>query len=337
MKLHEHFSLKKLNTMGVEALARYYLYVDELQALKKAFEKGWIRPPILVLGSGSNVLLTKNFPGTVLHVGIMGIGIELQTDDHVWIKTGAGVLWHDLVTHCMLHNYGGIENLSLIPGTVGAAPVQNIGAYGVELSDVFVRLTAFSLKTGLQKTFYKNDCLFGYRQSVFKQHLQDQYVILNVVLRLDKSPKLQLGYADVASALQATEAENPSVQDVSRAIVSIRNKKLPDPAHIGNAGSFFTNPCIRLTDFNRLKKTLPKLCGYVQKDGRIKIPAAALIEACGWRGTAHGCVGVHDQQALVLVHHGGGTGCDVLNLACRIQRSVQDRFKVHLEPEVRIL
>ena len=338
MLLQEHVSLKPFNTFGIDAEARYYLQVASLQTLRDFLAAPPLAAlPQLVLGGGSNVLLLNDFDGVVLHMAISGIAKVKEDQDYVWVQAGAGVNWHQLVLHCIAHNYAGIENLSLIPGTVGAAPIQNIGAYGVELQDVFESLEALEIRTGKVHTFNSAACAFGYRNSIFKREHKGQYIILNVTLRLQKKPTFKTEYGAIQQTLEAMGIQELSIKTISDAIIHIRQSKLPDPAQLGNAGSFFKNPVITETQFKQLQIHYPQIPGYPQPEGQVKVPAAWLIEQCGWKGKTAGAVGVHKQQPLVLVNYGGGTGQAIYQLAQDIQQSVQAQFDIKIGPEVNLV
>ena len=336
--LQEHVSLQAFNTFGVAAQARYYAHIADVQALEELpASPVWKEFPRLVLGGGSNILFVKDFAGLVVHIGIKGIEKVVEDSTHVWIRAGAGVDWHALVTYCVARDYGGIENLSLIPGTTGAAPVQNIGAYGVELSDVFESLEAFNLDTGKICTFSKQACSFGYRDSVFKNSLKGQYIITHVTLKLQKHPTFHISYGAIKTTLEAMGVRVLSIHAISQAVIRIRQSKLPDPATLGNAGSFFKNPVIHTSQFEALKSKHPQIPHYVQPNDQVKVPAGWLIEQCGWKGQRRGRVGVHAQHALILVNHGGGTGITIYQLAQAIQQSVHHKFGIALTPEVNLI
>ena len=338
MTLQAHVSLKLLNTFGLVAQARYYSCIKDISTLQDLLLQEELKAlPRLVLGEGSNILFTGNFEGWVIHMAIGGIE-KLQEDQAaVWLKVGAGVSWHALVLYCVEQGYGGIENLSLIPGTAGAAPIQNIGAYGVELSEVFESLEAMEVSTGIVKTFSKQDCAFGYRDSIFKNTLKGQYIILNITLRLQKQPTFCTAYGGIREALAAMQVRTLSIKAISAAVIHIRQSKLPDPAKLGNAGSFFKNPVIHKSYFEQLKSKYPTLPGYALEHGEVKLPAAWLIEQCGWKGHRRGTVGVHQHQALVIANYGGATGRAIYQLAQDIQQSVKERFSIELIPEVNLV
>lgn len=292
----------------------------------------------MFLGGGSNVLLCNDYAGLVIRNAIKGKQIVHEDDDHVFLKVYSGESWHETVMYCVERNWGGIENLSLIPGTVGAAPMQNIGAYGVELENVFDHLEAFNLHTFELETFNKSQCAFGYRESVFKRQLKGQYFIYSVTFKLNKKPIIHADYGDIQAILneKGLSAETAGIKDVSDAVIHIRQSKLPDPKVLGNSGSFFKNPQITIEHFEALKQKFPDIKGYPQNDG-MKVPAGWLIEQCEWKGKRVGNTGSHAKQALVLVNYGGATGSEIYQLAQDIIQSVADKFSIHLEPEVNIV
>ena len=335
--IRENQALKELNTFGLEANAGYYSEVTTVEELdgcvKWASNKG---VSIFILGGGSNMLLTQDIDSLVIHLVDKQLEVTEETDESVLLKCGAGANWHHVVLHAIDEGWGGIENLSLIPGNIGAAPIQNIGAYGVELKDVFHSLEAYAISSGEVKTFHSGDCDFGYRSSYFKYAGKGKYIILNVTLQLQKQPEIHTEYGAIKDTLKEMGCTNPSIKDVSDAVISIRQSKLPDPAEIGNSGSFFKNPTIDKIDFEGLKAEFSSIPGYTSAAG-VKVPAGWLIEQCGWKGHREGNIGVHDRQALVLVNHGGGSGSAIKDLALRIQKSVADKFGIELEPEVNII
>ncbi|MCF8246224.1 MAG: UDP-N-acetylmuramate dehydrogenase [Saprospiraceae bacterium] len=334
IEIHRNFSLKKLNTFGIEAKAEELVIVRTPMALHQLIQLR--RSPIQVLGGGSNLLFTGDLPGLTIKNEIDGIEIFIENKHDVLVKVGGGVVWHDFVLWAVEQGYGGIENLSLIPGTVGAAPIQNIGAYGVELKDVFQSLEAYDLTTGESHTFSHSDCHFGYRDSVFKRDLKGRFCIANVYFQLQKAPKINTDYGDIQLTLQSLGIENPSIKDVSNAVIHIRQSKLPNPAVIGNAGSFFKNPELEAVDFQRFIERFPQAPNYPQPDGRVKVPAGWLIEQAGWKGKRFGDAGCHAKQALVLVNYGGATGEEILALAEKIQASVLEKYGIALTPEVNV-
>lgn len=335
MEIRQHVSLRHLNTFGLESEARYFADVTSEEDLKALL----INPDYqsvtkFVLGGGSNVLLTQNVDALVIHPNIKGIAVLREDEHFVWLGVGGGEVWHNLVMYCVSHGYAGIENLSLIPGTVGAAPMQNIGAYGVEVKDVIEEVSALSMATGEVRKFSNAECQFGYRESIFKKELKDQYIITGVVIRLLKKPVFHVAYGDIQKTLEAMEVKELSIRAVSDAVIHIRQSKLPDPAKIGNAGSFFKNPEIDQSQYDTLKEQYASLPGYPTEPGKIKVPAGWLIEQAGWKGFRDGAIGVHERQALVLVNYGGGKGEDIKALSEKIKHSVVSKFGVALSTEV---
>ncbi|HJV50697.1 MAG TPA: UDP-N-acetylmuramate dehydrogenase [Noviherbaspirillum sp.] len=328
------FSLRPFNTFGIDAKARAYLHVtsnDQVRAVKE--DAALNAAPRLVLGGGSNLLLTRDFPGLVLHMATAGIEIVGDDEHTTYVKAAAGENWHRFVLWTLDQGLGGLENLSLIPGSVGAAPIQNIGAYGIELKERFHALTAFDFETGETFVLDKAACRFAYRDSVFKHALRDRAAILDVTFALPKRWQPNVQYADVSQELAARGIEAPTPKQVSDAVIAIRTRKLPDPAQIGNAGSFFKNPVVSAEQRNALLAQHPKLVSYVQADGSYKLAAGWLIDQSGWKGRSIGAAGVYEKQALVLVNRGGATGREIAELAAAIQADVQSRFGVRLEPE----
>lgn len=337
--ISEHVSLKPYNTFGIEVQARFFTQICHLQQVQElATAKGmFAQLPKLPLGGGSNLLFTQNYNGLVLHNCLKGIVIDKETDQNVWLTAQGGEVWHELVQYCVAQNWGGLENLSLIPGSTGAAPIQNIGAYGVEIQDVFTKLQAVHLASGEIHTFLKADCRFGYRNSVFKKKFREQYFICSVTLQLNKNPLFTLQYGEVQRTLEQLGYTVPTVQAVSHAICHIRNSKLPNPAELGNCGSFFKNPEVETAAFERLHRLYQTMPHYSAANGRIKIPAAWLIEQCGWKGRRVGNTGTHKNHALVLVNYGNATGAEIKQLSENIQQSVFEKFGILLEPEVNML
>lgn len=337
-----HYNIQQLNTLAVPAIADWYVSVTTDAELREALAYARERNlPLLVLGGGSNLVLRDNFHGLVLHLRNKGKQVIHEDDDHVWLQVAAGENWHKLVEYTLGQCYYGLENLSLIPGTVGAAPIQNIGAYGVELKDVFAELTAIEITSGLLVNFTLESCCFGYRDSIFKQALKDKYIITNVTFKLHKVPHLILGYPALKDLLASQQASEITPQNVSNAVIHIRQSKLPDPAEIPNVGSFFKNPIVSLTTYQSLKNSYPDLVGYPVDDAyvkgsRVKLAAGWLIDRAGWRGKQMGGVAVHQHQALVLTNPGHQSGSVVLELAAAIQLSVQEQFGVWLEMEPRV-
>lgn len=338
MLVEENFSLKPHNTFGLDVIANLKASIENPEDLKELFQADrYRREKKMILGGGSNVLFTRNFLGMVLKMEVRGIEVVEEADDSILVGFGAGENWHQCVMWAVEHGYGGIENLSLIPGTVGAAPMQNIGAYGVEINQVFHSLEAYEIKTGKIVRFYNEDCKFGYRYSVFKGPQRDKYIITRVYLRLAKKPSFNISYGAIKETLDEMGVEEISLKAVSQAVINIRQSKLPDPTQIGNAGSFFKNPVVENTYFDSLRAAFEEIPGYRLDEEFTKVPAAWLIDQCGWKGKRFGNVGVHDKQALVLVNLGGGKGKELVQLSKDIQKSVQKTFGIQLETEVNII
>lgn len=338
--LQENVDLTSLNTFGLKATARYFVSVQHLSQLKALLElKKLVQGEKLVLGGGSNILFTKKyFDGLLIKNEIVGIEKISENDDFICIKVGAGVLWHTLVLYCIENNFGGVENLSLIPGSVGASPIQNIGAYGVEVKDTIESVSAFDFSTGDFCVFSNSDCRFGYRDSLFKQEGKNRYCITDVTFKLTKRNHVyRTDYGAIQEVLTKMKINELSLGAVSNAVVSIRQSKLPDPALIGNAGSFFKNPTVTTEAYKILKDTHHNMPSYAIDNGHVKIPAAWLIEQCGWKGKTFDAIGVHAQQALVIVNYGGGDGDKIFQLAQQIQQSVQEKFNIMLHMEVNII
>lgn len=340
LNIQSYVSLKPYNTFGIEASARYWVDIKQEEDLQTVLQlSDFIDTPKLILGGGSNVLLCHNFDGLVIKMSIQGIDVLREDETHVYLTAGAGVNWHQLVQFCVQHGYAGMENLALIPGTVGAAPMQNIGAYGVELEQVFESLTAVAIHTGEKQTFMHADCAFGYRESIFKHGLKDRYIITGVTFQLDKFPTFHTRYGAIQETLteMGISDANLSIKAISEAVSRIRRSKLPDPTQIGNAGSFFKNPEISGEQFVKLQAQHPTIPGYPLGNAKVKIPAGWLIEQAGWKGYRSGDAGVHTKQALVLVNYGKATGDEILQLARQVQASVLDKFGVEITPEVNVI
>jgi UDP-N-acetylmuramate dehydrogenase len=335
MNLTHNISLRPYNTFGIDANAKEFSIfrsIDELDELVKMSG----RNHFMILGGGSNILLTKDYDDYVLKNEISGIEVVHEDEHHVYVKAGAGENWHQFVLFCLERDLAGVENLSLIPGNVGASPMQNIGAYGVEIKDVFHDLEAYRIKTGKVVTFSHADCKFGYRESVFKNRHKGEYVILSVTLRLNKVPSFNTSYGAIEDELKRMN-KRVNIQSVSQAVINIRTSKLPDPAKIGNAGSFFKNPTIPEKQFDELKKEHPGVPAYPQGHGLVKVAAGWLIEQCGWKGYRKGNAGVHEKQALVLVNYGGASGREIYDLSEEIRKSVVKKFGIELEREVNVI
>ncbi len=336
----ENQSLKTFNTFGIDVTSRYLAQANSVAKLQAILaDEKFQTLPKLFLGGGSNVLFTKDYEGLVIRIDIQGIEIIREDATHVWVKTGAGVNWHGFVLEAISHNWGGIENLSLIPGTVGAAPMQNIGAYGVEIKDTFDSLEALNLATGQLQTFSNTDCQFGYRESIFKHTLKGQYVITSVTFQLTKNPTIfHTSYGDIQRTLETMGVTELSVKAISDAVIHIRQSKLPDPQQVGNAGSFFKNPVISRELFTKIVEIYPQMPFYPTEDpSYIKIPAGWLIEQCHWKGMQVGACGVHPKQALVIVNYGGTSGLEIKQLAEQIQASVVEKFGIELHVEVNFI
>ncbi|MDG1849011.1 MAG: UDP-N-acetylmuramate dehydrogenase [Flavobacteriales bacterium] len=334
MQIHKNHPLKDYNTFGVEAKADFFVDVKSISDLKNILSDSKFKSlPKLLLGGGSNILLCSDFKGLAIHIDLRGI-VDLGNG---LISVQAGENWHDFVMWSLDQDFNGIENLSLIPGNVGAAPMQNIGAYGVELKEVFVELEAYHIASGDIHIFSKEACYFGYRESIFKNTHQGKYIIVSVTLQLQTNGAVNYSYGAISDVLSQKGIENPTPKQVSEAIISIRQSKLPDPNEIGNSGSFFKNPVISNSDFERIKKQSADVPFYPSSDGQVKIPAAWLIEKAGWKGKRVGNYGVHEKQALVLVNYGGAKGEDIYKLAQEIQSSVKEKFGVYLQMEVNII
>lgn len=338
MNIQKNYPLKNLNTFGIDVKAQLFADIkSEEQLYLLLTDKNFKEIPKFILGGGSNILFTQDFPGIVIKNSIPGIEIIKENENNVLVKSGAGESWHDLVLFCVGRNLGGIENLSLIPGTVGAAPMQNIGAYGQELKDVFEYLEGFYIDSGEKANFTKDKCRFGYRDSIFKRELKNKFVITSVVLQLSKNPVLKLDYGTVKEELEKLNLKKITIKNVSDVICKIRKSKLPDPKQIGNAGSFFKNPEVSEDIFSKLKAEFPAIIGYPLENKKVKLAAGWLIEQCGWKGKRVGNTGSHSRQALVLVNYGGAKGSEVLKLAEEIEESVKNKFGIELEEEINIV
>lgn len=338
LTVKENVDLSGFTTMGVVALARYYIEVQSLSELQEAITIARAKKQkLLVLGGGSNLLFIDDFDGVIVRNLIKGIKLVEEDKDSVVLRVGAGEDWNELVEYTVSEGYGGIENLSLIPGTVGAAPIQNIGAYGVELKDTFESLEALHIESGEKQHFDESQCSFGYRDSIFKRELKSKVIILSVTLRLSKNPKLNFEYAALKEKLNEKGIQNPSVIDISKAVIEVRQSKLPDPKEIGNTGSFFKNPEIKTSEYDDLKLKYPTIPGYKVSDTITKVPAGWLIEQAGWKGMRFGDAGIHNKQALVLVNYGKATGEELWELAQKVQASVVEKFNIRLMPEVNII
>lgn len=333
MNIQKNISLKNYNTFGIDVLAKEFVEINELSELTELLKTS---KKLFLLGGGSNMLLTSDIEMLVVHLNLKGIEIIKEDDNCVYIAAAAGENWHDFVLWCIDHNYGGLENLSLIPGNVGTAPIQNIGAYGVEIKDRMHYLEAVNIKTATVETFKNKDCRFEYRNSVFKSSLKGKFIITKVIFKLSKSNhQLDTSYGAINEGLK--HIDSPSIKDVSDAVIAIRKSKLPDPEEIGNSGSFFKNPVVSHKIFEDIKSGYSEVPSYSVSEGYKKIPAGWLIEKCGFKGKRYGNAGVHKNQALVLVNHGHATGNEILELAQHIQQTVKKQFHIELEFEVNII
>ena len=338
LDIKSNYPLKDLNTFGLNVFADRYCKFSSIHQIEQVLGEMKNAERYLILGGGSNVLFLGDYRGSVVHIDLKGKELVERNSRHVYLRLGAGEAWHDAVMFCLANNWGGIENLSLIPGTVGAAPIQNIGAYGVELENTFYQLEAIELSSGKTRVFSKTDCVFGYRDSIFKRTGKGEFLISSVTLRLNLNNEITLSHAALRQQLEKMKISAPTIQDVSTAIVKIRRRKLPDPAEIGNAGSFFKNPVISVKKYHTLRVNYPDIPCYRISKSAIKIPAGWLIEQTGWKGRIiNAKCAVHAEQALVLINRGNADGQDILNLSTDIARSVEDTFAISLEPEVNVI
>ena len=334
MEFHSNFSLKNYNTFGIDVKAKKFVSISTLEELKEVLS---IENEIFLLSGGSNMLLTKDIDKTVVHIDLKGIKILEESKDQVVVEVYAGEDWHQFVLWCVNHDFGGIENLSLIPGNVGTCPIQNIGAYGVEVKDVIESVETIEIKSGKTKTFSNSECQFGYRNSIFKNTLKGKFVITKVRFKLTKvKHNLNTSYGAIESELSSNNIQNPTIKDISNAVIAIRQSKLPDPKEIGNSGSFFKNPVISKSHFERLQEKYPKIPSYPIDEFTVKVPAGWLIETAGFKGKRFGEAGIHDKQALVLVNHGNACGQEVFKVAKHIQSKIYIDFGIELEIEVNV-
>ncbi len=342
MQVEQNISLKQYNSFGIDVKAKWFAIFHNTGELQQALSLP-ANDQLLILGGGSNILFISDVNGLVLKNEIKGIEKVKEDDVFVWLKAGAGENWHQFVMFCVKNGWGGVENLSLIPGNIGAAPIQNIGAYGVELGDVFDELEAWHVKDRASVVFSKADCAFGYRESIFKQKYKNQFVILNVTCKLRKQPVLNTNYGAISQELAQMGITEPSIRHVSQAVINIRSSKLPNPQQIGNAGSFFKNPVVSKQQYNELKKHFENIVGYPNTNGTVKLAAGWLIEHCGptgvgsWKGYRRGDAGCYSKQALVLVNYGNATGKEIYNISTEIVQTVKAKFGVELEREVNIV
>ncbi len=337
MRLLENYPMQDITTFHAKVFAKYYTVFSSASFLKQILTSPELKGlPFIILGGGSNVLFTGDFNGVIIRNAIEGIEVVSQDENTIFIKASAGEKWHDVVLYCVNRNYGGIENLSLIPGTVGAGPIQNIGAYGVELKDVLHEVEAMNVHTFEIHKFSNAECKFGYRESIFKKEEKGNYIILSVTFKLTKNPKVNVSYGSLSKELESLGITNPTIKDVSNTVIKIRSSKLPDPDKIGNAGSFFKNPVIPNEQFDKIKELHPSIAYFPATPGHTKLAAGWLIEQCGWKGKRIGDAGVHKDQALVLVNYADATGKEIFDLSAKIIASVKEKFGVELEREVNI-
>lgn len=337
MEIQTNFSLKKYNTFGIEASAKQFVAVHSTSELKTILEQNKAEKKF-ILGGGSNMLLTQDIDALVIHVDLKGKKIIKENDDFVWVESQAGENWHEFVLWTIDHNFGGLENMSLIPGNVGTTPVQNIGAYGAEIKDSFVSCEAIAIDNQETRIFTNDECHFGYRESIFKNEVKDQYIITSVVFKLTKrNHKINVSYGDITAELAKAGVTNPSLKDVSNAVIAIRQSKLPDPKELGNSGSFFKNPIILKSDFEKIHQQFPEMKYYEVSETEVKVPAGWLIEQAGFKGKRYGDAGVHKNQALVLVNYGNATGQEILAVSKTIQETIFKTFGIHIEAEVNVI
>ena len=338
MLIHQDYSLKRLHTFGIDVKTKLFaeIFSDE-DLLEIISDKKLMTGPKFILGGGSNILFTKNFEGLVIKVSLPGIKKVGENEKSVLIEAGAGEVWDNLVTFCVSNNFGGIENLTLIPGSVGAAPIQNIGAYGQELSDTIESLKGIFIEDGTVKSFSKSDCNFSYRNSIFKKELKNKFIITSLRLKLNKNPIINLTYKQVEDEIQNLKISNPTITDLSKLVASIRRGKLPHPEEIGNAGSFFKNPVVHYQKYLELVESHPGIISYDVDKNFKKIAAGWLIENCGWKGRRIGNVGTHQKHALIIVNYGDATGDEVMDFSIRIIQAVELKFGIRLENEVNII
>lgn len=337
MEIIENFSLKKHNTFGIEAKAKEFTAVHSVEELKNVLAQNQSKKKF-ILGGGSNMLLTQDIDALVIHIDLKGKKIIREDDNFVWVESQAGENWHGFVLWTINQNFGGLENMSLIPGNVGTTPVQNIGAYGTEIKDTFVSCDAIKIDNQEIRTFTKDECNFGYRESIFKNDVKGQYIITSVVFKLTKrNHKINTSYGDITAELAKQGVTAPTLKDVSNAVIAIRQSKLPDPKELGNSGSFFKNPIISKTDFEKVQQKFPDIRFFEVSDTEVKVPAGWLIEQAGFKGKRFGDAGIHKNQALVLVNYGNATGQEILNVSKDIQETIFNTFGIHIEAEVNVI
>ncbi len=337
MTIQNNFSLKKYNTFGIEAKAKQFIAVHSLEDLKTVLQEHQSEQKF-ILGGGSNMLLTQDINALVIHIDLKGKKVLKEEDDFVWVESQAGENWHEFVLWTIDQNFGGLENMSLIPGNVGTTPVQNIGAYGTEIKDTFVSCDSMTIATQEMKTFDKEDCHFGYRESIFKHEAKDQFIITSVIFKLTKhNHKINTSYGDITKELEKQNVSTPTLKDVSNAVIAIRQSKLPDPKELGNSGSFFKNPIISKEQYEKVHALHPEMPHYVISETEVKVPAGWLIERAGFRGKRFGDAGIHKNQALVLVNYGNATGQEILAVSRDIQATILREFGIVIEAEVNVV
>lgn len=335
MNIEENISLKNYNTFGIEVTAKRFICIDSVYQLQELLK---VEKDIFLISGGSNMLLTKDIEKLVVHIDIKGVSIDQENENEVFLTVNAGENWHEFVLWCVDNNYGGLENLSLIPGNVGTCPIQNIGAYGVEVKDTITKVEALHIETGKLVQFSNEECKFGYRNSIFKNEVKGKYIITSVSFKLTKqNHNFNTSYGAIETELTSKNIAKPNLKNISDAVIAIRKSKLPDPKEIGNSGSFFKNPVITKAHFLTLQKTYPEIPSYIVSENQVKVPAGWLIEKAGFKGKRFGDFGVHKKQALVLVNYNNATGKDIYNLAETIQKEIKSKFEIKLEIEVNVI
>ncbi len=337
MEILQQFSLKNYNTFGIEAKAKQFVAIHSIDELKTVLAQHKNEKKF-VLGGGSNMLLTKDIDALVIHIDLKGKKVIDENEDFVFIECQAGENWHEFVLWTIEQDFGGLENMSLIPGNVGTTPVQNIGAYGAEIKDSFISCEAITIESQEKRTFLKDECKFGYRESIFKNEVKDQYIITSVVFKLTKrNHKINTAYGDISTELAKNNISNPTIKDVSNAVIAIRRSKLPDPKELGNSGSFFKNPIVPKIDFDKIHQRFPEMKYYNLSETEVKVPAGWLIEQAGFKGRRFGDAGIHKNQALVLVNYGNATGQEILAVSKNIQQTIFETFGIQIEAEVNVI
>lgn len=335
MNIEENISLKNYNTFGIDVTAKRFICIDSVYQLQELLK---VEKDIFLISGGSNMLLTKDIEKLVVHIDIKGVSIDQENENEVFLTVNAGENWHEFVLWCVDNNYGGLENLSLIPGNVGTCPIQNIGAYGVEVKDTITKVEALHIETGKLVQFSNEECKFGYRNSIFKNEVKGKYIITSVSFKLTKqNHNFNTSYGAIETELTSKNIAKPNLKNISDAVIAIRKSKLPDPKEIGNSGSFFKNPVITKAHFLTLQKTYPEIPSYIVSENQVKVPAGWLIEKAGFKGKRFGDFGVHKKQALVLVNYNNATGKDIYNLAETIQKKIKSKFEIKLEIEVNVI